>query len=117
MSDDLVYAERLATGEAAGLLVLHHGRGADEFALLPLADMLDPTPQAIRRGDDACRLHASDAQLLPPAFSAPTAPRSRGCLEVFAPVIADDCDMEVQACQAAPKSAPVSGVEKCTTVR
>jgi phospholipase/carboxylesterase len=42
MSDDLVYAERLATGDAAGLLVLHHGRGADEFALLPLADMLDP---------------------------------------------------------------------------
>ena len=43
------------------------------------------------------RLHASDAPLLPPAFSIPTAPRSRGCLEVFAPVVADDCDMEVQA--------------------
>jgi phospholipase/carboxylesterase len=38
----LVYAERLASGEAAGLLVLHHGRGADELDLLPLADALDP---------------------------------------------------------------------------
>jgi phospholipase/carboxylesterase len=37
-----VYAERLAHGEAAGLLVLHHGRGADELDLLPLADALDP---------------------------------------------------------------------------
>jgi phospholipase/carboxylesterase len=39
---DLVYAERLAHGEAAGLLVLHHGRGADELDLLPRADALDP---------------------------------------------------------------------------
>lgn len=38
----LVYAERPARGEATGLLVLHHGRGADELDLLPLADALDP---------------------------------------------------------------------------
>jgi len=38
----LVYRERAAAGEAAGLLVLHHGRGADEHDLLPLADVLDP---------------------------------------------------------------------------
>ncbi len=38
----LVYRERPATGEAEGLLVLHHGRGADESDLLPLADLLDP---------------------------------------------------------------------------
>jgi phospholipase/carboxylesterase len=34
--------ERPAEGEAAGLLVLHHGRGADELDLLGLADVLDP---------------------------------------------------------------------------
>lgn len=39
---ELAYAERLAEDEAAGLLVLHHGRGADELDLLPLADALDP---------------------------------------------------------------------------
>jgi phospholipase/carboxylesterase len=39
---DLVHRERLAEGDAAGLLVLHHGRGADELDLLPLADVLDP---------------------------------------------------------------------------
>jgi phospholipase/carboxylesterase len=39
---ELVYAERPAAGEPSGLLVLHHGRGADEHDLLPLADMLDP---------------------------------------------------------------------------
>lgn len=39
---ELVHADRLARGEAAGLLVLHHGRGADELDLLPLADALDP---------------------------------------------------------------------------
>jgi phospholipase/carboxylesterase len=39
---ELVYGERLAEGDAAGLLVLHHGRGADEHDLLPLADVLDP---------------------------------------------------------------------------
>ena len=38
----LVYRERPAAGEAAGLLVLHHGRGADENDLLGLADVLDP---------------------------------------------------------------------------
>jgi phospholipase/carboxylesterase len=41
-SKELAYAERLAGGDAAGLLVLHHGRGADELDLLPLADALDP---------------------------------------------------------------------------
>lgn len=39
---ELVYRERLADGDAPGLLVLHHGRGADEQDLLPLADVLDP---------------------------------------------------------------------------
>jgi phospholipase/carboxylesterase len=38
---ELAYAERLAGGDPAGLLVLHHGRGADELDLLPLADALD----------------------------------------------------------------------------
>jgi phospholipase/carboxylesterase len=38
----LVYEERPAAGEAAGLLVLHHGRGADEHDLIGLADVLDP---------------------------------------------------------------------------
>jgi phospholipase/carboxylesterase len=38
----LVYRERPAAGEAEGLLVLHHGRGADENDLLPFADVLDP---------------------------------------------------------------------------
>jgi len=38
----LVYAERLAQDDPAGLLVLHHGRGADELDLLPLADVIDP---------------------------------------------------------------------------
>jgi phospholipase/carboxylesterase len=38
----LVYEERPPDGEAAGLLVLHHGRGTDERDLLPLADVLDP---------------------------------------------------------------------------
>jgi phospholipase/carboxylesterase len=39
---ELTYRERLPRGEAAGLLVLHHGRGADENDLLELADVLDP---------------------------------------------------------------------------
>jgi phospholipase/carboxylesterase len=39
---DLVHRERPAEGEAAGLLVLHHGRGADEHDLLGLGDVLDP---------------------------------------------------------------------------
>jgi phospholipase/carboxylesterase len=38
----LHYRERPAAGEAAGLLVLHHGRGTDELDLLPLANVLDP---------------------------------------------------------------------------
>jgi phospholipase/carboxylesterase len=38
---ELVYQERPAAGEAAGLLVLHHGRGTDENDLLGLADVLD----------------------------------------------------------------------------
>ena len=37
----LIFRERPADGEAAGLLVLHHGRGADEGDLLSLADVLD----------------------------------------------------------------------------
>ena len=39
---ELVYREREAAGDPAGLLVLHHGRGADEHDLLGLADVLDP---------------------------------------------------------------------------
>jgi phospholipase/carboxylesterase len=49
----LEYQERPASGQAQGLLVLHHGRGADDHDLLPLADVFDPerrlhvvTPQA-----------------------------------------------------------------------
>jgi phospholipase/carboxylesterase len=38
----LVYRERPPAADAAGLLVLHHGRGADEHDLLGLADVLDP---------------------------------------------------------------------------
>jgi phospholipase/carboxylesterase len=39
----LVLRERpAASGEPEGLLVLHHGRGADEHDLLGLADALDP---------------------------------------------------------------------------
>jgi len=38
----LGFRERPADGEADGLLVLHHGRGADELDLLPLGDALDP---------------------------------------------------------------------------
>jgi phospholipase/carboxylesterase len=36
------FRERRADGVPQGLLVLHHGRGADEHDLLPLADVLDP---------------------------------------------------------------------------
>jgi phospholipase/carboxylesterase len=39
---ELVFAERPATGEPEGLLVLHHGRGTNEQDLLGLADVLDP---------------------------------------------------------------------------
>jgi len=38
----LVHRERPAEGEPAGLLVLHHGRGADEHDLLGFGDVLDP---------------------------------------------------------------------------
>jgi phospholipase/carboxylesterase len=38
----LVFGERPASGEPQGLLILHHGRGADEHDLLGLADALDP---------------------------------------------------------------------------
>jgi phospholipase/carboxylesterase len=38
----LPHLERPADGDATGLLVLHHGRGADEHDLLGLADVLDP---------------------------------------------------------------------------
>jgi phospholipase/carboxylesterase len=38
----LIYRERPAAGQPAGLLILHHGRGADEQDLLGLADVLDP---------------------------------------------------------------------------
>jgi phospholipase/carboxylesterase len=38
----LTYRERPADGDPAGLLLLHHGRGADEADLLALADHLDP---------------------------------------------------------------------------
>ena len=38
----LIHRERPAGGDPAGLLVLHHGRGADEHDLLGLADVLDP---------------------------------------------------------------------------
>src|SRR5438309_1450463 len=38
----LEYRERAPAGRAEGLLVLHHGRGADEHDLLGLADALDP---------------------------------------------------------------------------
>jgi phospholipase/carboxylesterase len=38
----LDYLERTPDRECDGLLVLHHGRGADEHDLLPLGDALDP---------------------------------------------------------------------------
>jgi phospholipase/carboxylesterase len=39
----VIFRERPAAGgEPEGLLVLHHGRGADELDLLGLADVLDP---------------------------------------------------------------------------
>jgi phospholipase/carboxylesterase len=42
VASTLVHRERAAGGEPVGLLVLHHGRGADEADLLGLADVLDP---------------------------------------------------------------------------
>jgi len=38
----LSHRDRPASGVAEGLLILHHGRGADEHDLLGLADVLDP---------------------------------------------------------------------------
>lgn len=38
----LAFEERPADGPADGLLVLHHGRGADEHDLIGFADLLDP---------------------------------------------------------------------------
>ena len=38
----LAFRERLPSGAAEGLLVLHHGRGADEYDLLGLGELLDP---------------------------------------------------------------------------
>ena len=38
----LIYRDRPASGDPAGLLILHHGRGADERDLIGLADVLDP---------------------------------------------------------------------------
>jgi phospholipase/carboxylesterase len=38
----LIYRERPAAEQPAGLLILHHGRGSDEHDLLRLADALDP---------------------------------------------------------------------------
>jgi phospholipase/carboxylesterase len=46
----VTFAERPAAGEAAGALVLFHGRGADEYDLLGLLDALDPS----RRLDGFC---------------------------------------------------------------
>jgi phospholipase/carboxylesterase len=39
---ELIHRERPAAGDPEGLLILHHGRGADENDLLGLADVLDP---------------------------------------------------------------------------
>jgi phospholipase/carboxylesterase len=41
-ADSLRHLVRPAAGEADGLLVLFHGRGADESDLFPLLDVLDP---------------------------------------------------------------------------
>ena len=41
-ADSLVHLVRPADGEPAGMLVLFHGRGADERDLYPLLDLLDP---------------------------------------------------------------------------
>jgi phospholipase/carboxylesterase len=46
----LTVQERRAPGEPEGALVLFHGRGANEFDLLPLLDALDPE----RRLDGFC---------------------------------------------------------------
>jgi phospholipase/carboxylesterase len=43
----LVSGLRKAEGDPVGLLVLFHGRGADERDLLPLADLVDPEPRLL----------------------------------------------------------------------
>jgi phospholipase/carboxylesterase len=40
--EPLLQAERAASGDPEGLLILHHGRGTSERDLLGLADLLDP---------------------------------------------------------------------------
>ena len=40
--NELLFLERPAAGDPAGLLVLHHGRGSDERDLIGLADTFDP---------------------------------------------------------------------------
>jgi phospholipase/carboxylesterase len=47
VSAQLVAARRPAEGDPAGLLVLFHGRGADEHDLLPLAGSLDPAQRLL----------------------------------------------------------------------
>jgi phospholipase/carboxylesterase len=42
VSDSLFHLRRPAASEPEGLLVLFHGRGADERDLFPLLDLLDP---------------------------------------------------------------------------
>ena len=42
MPEGLRYRERPAAGDPEGLLVLFHGRGADEHNLVPLLRALDP---------------------------------------------------------------------------
>lgn len=39
---EIVHVERPAAGEPQGLLVLFHGRGADEHDLVPVLDLIDP---------------------------------------------------------------------------
>jgi phospholipase/carboxylesterase len=41
----LTFAERPPAGDPQGLLVLHHGRGSNEYDLLPLGDAVDPDRQ------------------------------------------------------------------------
>jgi phospholipase/carboxylesterase len=46
-TEALTYLGRPATGEPDGLLVLFHGRGADERDLYPLLDVLDPAQRLL----------------------------------------------------------------------
>ena len=41
-ADSLIHLRRPSAGDPEGLLVLFHGRGADERDLFPLLDLLDP---------------------------------------------------------------------------